>query len=72
MLANTDIRTVSKEKNVRLWEIAEYLKISDPTMTRKLRRELPDTEKQRIFAIIDEIAAQKENAAQSTTNTLNG
>jgi len=62
MLANTDIRTVSKEKNVRLWEIAEYLKISDPTMTRKLRRELPDTEKQRIFAIIDEIAAQKENA----------
>lgn len=59
MLANTDIRNLSKEKDVRLWEIAEYLEISDPTMTRKLRRELPDTEKQRIFAIIDEIASKK-------------
>lgn len=63
MLANTDIRTTAKEKGVRLWEIAEFLKISDPTMTRKLRKELPDKEKQAIFKIIDEIAAEKENAA---------
>lgn len=63
MLANTDIRTMAKEKGVRIWEVAEIMKISDPTMTRKLRKELSDTEKQRIFAIIDEIAAKKENAA---------
>ncbi|MDE7389367.1 MAG: hypothetical protein K2M82_00250 [Lachnospiraceae bacterium] len=63
MLANTDIRTMAKEKGVRIWEVAEIMKISDPTMTRKLRKELPDTEKQRIFTIIDEIAAEKENAA---------
>lgn len=46
MLAKTDIRTTAKEKKVRFWEVAEYLKISEPTMTRKLRRELPDSEKQ--------------------------
>lgn len=65
MLANTDIRETAKKKDVRLWEIAEYLNVSDPTMTRKLRRELPTNEKQRILAIIDEIAAakQKMNAA---------
>lgn len=69
---NQDIRTKAKKAKVKLWKICDKLGISESTMTRKLRHELPDTEKQRIFAIIDEIAAQKENAAQSTTNTLNG
>ncbi len=62
MVKNNDVRTAAKEKGVRFWEIAETLHISEPTMTRKLRRELPADEKQRIFAIIDEIAAEKKNA----------
>ena len=61
---NLELRTKARRNGVRLWEIAEYLNVSDPTMTRKLRRELPATEKQRILAIIDEIAtAKKMNAA---------
>ena len=63
MLANTDIRTTAKEKGVRLWEVAEHLRISDPTMTRKLRRELPEKEKKYFLNIIDKIAAEKKNAA---------
>jgi len=65
MLANTDVRETAKKRGVRLWEIAEFLNVSDPTMTRKLRRELPADEKQKILSIIDEIAAakQKMNAA---------
>lgn len=66
MLANADIRETAKNKDVRIWEIADFLNISDPTMTRKLRKELPCSEKQKIFKIIDELAAekqaQKENA----------
>ncbi|MGN0502661.1 MAG: hypothetical protein ACI4HN_07020 [Ruminococcus sp.] len=61
MLANTDIRATAKDKGVRLWEIAEYLKVSDPTMTRKLRRELSANEKKRMFTIIDEIASAKQS-----------
>ena len=61
MLANTDVRETAKKRGVRLWEIAEFLNVSDPTMTHKLRRELPADEKQRILAIIDEIAAAKQN-----------
>lgn len=61
MLANTDVRETAKKRGVRLWEIAEFLNVSDPTMTRKLRRELPADEKQKILAIIDEIAAAKQN-----------
>lgn len=72
MLANTDIRTTAKEKKVRFWEVAEYLKISEPTMSRKLRRELSEREKKYFLDIIDDIAAEKENAARSATNTTNG
>ena len=59
MLANSDIRSTAKTKGVRLWEIAEFLNVSDPTMTRMLRRELPNEEKQRFFSIIDEIASKR-------------
>ena len=62
MLANNDIRETAKEKGVKLWEIADRLRISDPTMTRKLRKELTDREKVVYLDIIDQIAAEKENA----------
>lgn len=62
LFKNSDIRAKAKEKSVRLWEIADYLKISEPTMTRKLRKELPDSEKQEIFKIIDELAAEKQTS----------
>ena len=65
MLSNQDLRATAKSKNVRLWEIADKLNISEPTMTRKLRRELTSDEKRHIFALIDEIAAEKKNAAQN-------
>ena len=59
VLANNDIRQAAKERGVFLWEIAEYIKVSDPTMTRKLRHELPAAEKQKFLSIIDDIAASK-------------
>ncbi len=62
MLANTDIRETAKEKGVRFWEVAKAIGISEPTMTRKMRVELPAAEKEAIFKIIDEISAKKENA----------
>lgn len=63
MLNNSDLRKSAKENGVALWEIADRLNISEPTMTRKLRRELPAEEKQRIISLIDEIAAEKEKTA---------
>ena len=60
-LSNSDVRTKARENGVRLWEIADKLGISEPTITRKLRHELPADEKQRILAVIDEITAAKQN-----------
>lgn len=62
MTANQDIRTAAKQNGVFLWEIAEKLDVTDGNFSRKLRRELPAEEKRRIFSLIDEIAAQKQNA----------
>lgn len=58
---NQEIRRAAKEKSVSLWEIADELKISEPTMTRKLRHELPEDEKAKILALIEEIAERRVN-----------
>jgi len=64
-MSNQDLRATARAKNVCLWEIADKLNISEPTMTRKLRRELSAAEKTEILAIIDELSAakQKEKSA---------
>lgn len=59
MLANTDIRAAAKSAGVRLWELAYHLNISEPTVTRRLRRELPQSEKERIFTAIEENCKRK-------------
>ena len=61
MRANLDIRAKAKGAGVKLWEIAEKLNILDSNFSRKLRHELPQSEKQRIFSAIEEIAKEKEN-----------
>lgn len=48
-LNNLDLRTKARESNVCLWEVAERLNISDPTLTRKLRHELSDSEKKTFY-----------------------
>lgn len=63
MTANKEIRARATEKGVCLWEIADKIGLWDSSFSRKLRKELSDSEKQAIFKIIDEIAAEKENAA---------
>lgn len=63
MTANNEIKSKAKEKSVCLWEIADKIGLVDSSFSRKLRKELPTAEKKRIFKIIDDIAAEKENAA---------
>ncbi len=57
---NADIRKAAKTANVRLWQIAEELGISDFTMSRRLRHELPDKEKAEVLKAIQAVAARRE------------
>lgn len=58
-LANQEVRKYARSKAVCLWEVADYLEISEPTITRKMRRELSDTERAEMFSIIDKVAENK-------------
>lgn len=62
--ANYDLRTAAKNAGVPLWAIADALHISEPTMTRKLRRELPEKQKQQMFGIIEHLAMEESDDAE--------
>jgi hypothetical protein len=53
---NQDIKNYAKAKGVRLWQIAEVLHINDGNFSRKLRKELSETQKEEIVRIIDELS----------------
>lgn len=57
-MANQDIRQAATGAGVKLWQIADVLGITDSTLSRKLRKELPQEEKNRIFSIIKELSQE--------------
>lgn len=62
--ANRELRNAAKTAKVPLWAIADVLQISEPTMTRKLRRELPEKEKQQLLEIIEQLAMEESGDAE--------
>lgn len=60
-MRNKGIREAAKNRGVRLWQIAERLGMNDGNFSRKLRRELPTEEREKIIEIIDELAKEKED-----------
>ncbi len=58
-MENISIRKYAKNHGVYLWEIAMFLNVSEMTITRKLRKELSETESEEIKKVIDQIAEQK-------------
>ena len=57
-MKNERVRTEAAAHGVKLWQIAEVYGCNDGNFSRKLRRELPENEQQRIISIIKEIAAE--------------
>ena len=57
-MANLDVRAAAVSSGVRLWRVAEELGIADASLSRKLRKELPQEEKAQIFAIIKRLSKE--------------
>lgn len=55
---NRDVRARAAGAGVRLWQIAAELGIADSSFSRKLRKELPQEERERIFAIIEKLSKE--------------
>lgn len=51
-MKNNDIRQETQKANVKLWQIAEKLGVTDSTFSKMLRKELSAEQKEKIFAII--------------------
>lgn len=60
MKLNFEIRERTKSAGRHLWEVAEMLGMSDSAFSRKLRRELPPEEKEKILTIIDRLVMEKQ------------
>lgn len=59
-MPNSDIRAAIKEHNLRQYQVADKVGVSEFTFVRWLRKELSDERKQIILAAIDELTkAQK-------------
>lgn len=57
-MANLDVRAAAVSSGVRLWQVAEVLGIADASLSRKLRKELPPEEKERILGIIQQLSKE--------------
>lgn len=56
--ANGEIRSEAKRKGVKLWQIAERIGMNDGNFSRKLRKELPQEEKEKILTVIEKLAKE--------------
>lgn len=55
-MKNIEVREQAKALNVKLWQIADCLGVTDSTFSRKLRKELSAEEKDRIMSVIEELS----------------
>jgi len=51
-MKNLEIKLAMKKCNLKQWELAEMLEILEFTLSRRMRKELPKEEKDRIIEII--------------------
>ena len=58
-MRNKDIREALAKSNIKYWELAEKIGVSASWLSVRLRKELPENEKLKIFSLIQEITKEK-------------
>ncbi len=62
--ANTQIRKAAAVAGVKLWQIADKLKIVDTTFSRQLRKEFSDEKREQVLQIIRELEQERKKEAE--------
>lgn len=60
--ANSEIRKRMHKHELRFWQLADALEVSEATLTRLFRHELKDEQRARILKAIEYLEAEKEGA----------
>ena len=55
---NKEIRNAAGGHGLKLWQVAEAIGMNESAFSRKLRKELPQEEKEKILAVIEELAKE--------------
>lgn len=56
---NKEIRNAAGGHGLKLWQVAEAIGMNESAFSRKLRKELPPEEKEKILAAIDGLAKEE-------------
>lgn len=56
---NFDIKIKAMEKDIRLYEIAQKLGISESAFNRRMRKELSSADRERFLRAIEEIVSER-------------
>lgn len=59
-MKNVEIRSAYMLAGIKQWQLAEAMGISETHLSRKLRKELPQEEKQTILEIIERLSKEKQ------------
>lgn len=60
---NEEIKGIARKYGIRLWQISDELHVSEATMTRKLRHELSDADRNKIIDTINRLKDEKKQEA---------
>ena len=58
-MENMEIRSEAARNGLKLWEVAEACGVTDSTFSRKLRRELPNEQRDHVINMIRKLAEHK-------------
>lgn len=58
-MKNVEIRSAYMQAGIKQWQLAEALGLSETHFSRKLRKELPQEEKEKILDTIQRLAKEK-------------
>lgn len=61
-MENKELRNEAKSRNVKHWQIADYIGISESTLVHWLRKKLPKEKADKVYEAISAIAARQEAA----------
>jgi hypothetical protein len=56
-MQNKEIREAARQAGVKLWQIADALGMTDGNFSRKLRHELTEGQKEKVYAIIAKLSS---------------
>lgn len=61
MKKNEELRTSIKDADLKMWQVADKLNLNDGNFSRKLRKEFSETEKKKVYEVIQTLLKERED-----------